>query len=360
MSNLQVVPPDASRYIGTIRESFMAKVITDQVSFTHTTYNTWVPDCEALVKTCEGLLTKYTVVKNMHDGEINEILFFTQDTYITLEFNKHQSKDKKVSIAAGATGKANFGKLLKMVQDVAPIMKVGNVARGLYALVYNHGDIETRLVDKVDSTFIEDNYEDHVIEQFNNCVSIINNNNPNNLMIIDGPPGTGKSHLLKGFIERCESTRFIVVPPDMIAHLAKPDMMTYLLDENISPGGFCFILEDADECLLPRDSGNLSAISALLNLTDGLLGRALNIKIICTTNAKVDKIDSALTRKGRLAARIHVGNLPPEQAAIVLGRLRKNTQDYGFTNSVPLGDIYAMATEEQPSLTVVQKRAVGF
>jgi hypothetical protein len=47
-----------------------------------------------------------------------------------------------------------------------------------------------------------------------------------------------------------------------------------------------FIIEDADDCLVPRGSGNVSTISSLLNYTDGIFGSMLDLRIIATTNAE--------------------------------------------------------------------------
>lgn len=38
----------------------------------------------------------------------------------------------------------------------------------------------------------------------------------------------------------------------------------------------------------------------MLNLTDGIIGEALNIKFICTFNCPLSQIDKAVLREGRL------------------------------------------------------------
>ena len=55
-------------------------------------------------------------------------------------------------------------------------------------------------------------------------------------------------------------------------------------------------------------------VSALLNITDGLLSDWLNIQLICSFNSDISKIDSALMRKGRLIAKYEFKELEVEKA----------------------------------------------
>ena len=57
------------------------------------------------------------------------------------------------------------------------------------------------------------------------------------------------------------------------------------------------MIEDAENILIDREAGGSSAVSALLNLTDGLLSDCLNIQIICTFNTDLSKLDRALSVK---------------------------------------------------------------
>ncbi|MCD7926456.1 MAG: hypothetical protein LUI85_17965 [Bacteroides sp.] len=51
----------------------------------------------------------------------------------------------------------------------------------------------------------------------------------------------------------------------------------------------------------------------ILNISDGLLGDELCLKFICTFNAPLTDIDTALLRKGRLVARYEFKDLVPEK-----------------------------------------------
>jgi hypothetical protein len=60
------------------------------------------------------------------------------------------------------------------------------------------------------------------------------------------------------------------------------------------------ILEDAESLLMQRAPDNQAHVSALLNMSDGLLGDVLKLHLICAVNCSLGKIDGALLSLGRL------------------------------------------------------------
>jgi SpoVK/Ycf46/Vps4 family AAA+-type ATPase len=66
------------------------------------------------------------------------------------------------------------------------------------------------------------------------------------------------------------------------------------------------ILEDADDALIARDQnlGAKASLAAMLNLSDGILGAVLDLRIIATTNQKIENVDNAILRPGRLLERM--------------------------------------------------------
>ena len=65
----------------------------------------------------------------------------------------------------------------------------------------------------------------------------------------------------------------------------------------------------SENIIIDRERNGNSPVSALLNITDGLLSDCLNIQIICSFNTNISKVDSALMRKGRLIAKYEFGKL---------------------------------------------------
>ena len=59
-------------------------------------------------------------------------------------------------------------------------------------------------------------------------------------------------------------------------------------------------MEDAERLLWRRTGDNREAVSSLLNIADGLMGRMLRLHIICSVNAKMEDLDPAVLRPGRL------------------------------------------------------------
>lgn len=104
------------------------------------------------------------------------------------------------------------------------------------------------------------------------------------------------------------------------------------------------IIEDADTMLLPRETDNIAEVSTLLNLTDGLIGQSLDIRVVLTTNAGVFKLDKALTRPGRLCRAIEFPLLDLNHARKIakrIGKTLKETDEHGKCRSnFSLAEIY--------------------
>lgn len=113
-----------------------------------------------------------------------------------------------------------------------------------------------------------------------------------NLMLLHGDPGTGKSNYIKHIITNSKK-KVIYIPPSMLSVISTPGFISYVMENKNS----IILIEDAEEVLsVDRNS----ATNNLLGLTDGFLKDALNLKIICTFNCPIAKIDPALMRKGRM------------------------------------------------------------
>jgi ATP-dependent 26S proteasome regulatory subunit len=127
---------------------------------------------------------------------------------------------------------------------------------------------------------------------------------------------------------------------DMIPAMLEPEFLTVCKKFKRRLGGapIVFVIEDADKVVASRMNDNVSALSDLLNLTDGLAGTALDIRVIATTNANVEEFDHAVLRPGRLAARIELGPLDAERANIIFERLGSSKRtDVPMT----LAEVYA-------------------
>lgn len=101
----------------------------------------------------------------------------------------------------------------------------------------------------------------------------------------------------------------------MLLLLLQPGFISFLLTKKDS----ILVIEDAEKVIMSRnDSGQNSVVSTILQITDGLFSDFLNIKVVCTFNTDVSRIDKALFRKGRMIAFYEFGELSEDKARAVL------------------------------------------
>lgn len=156
------------------------------------------------------------------------------------------------------------------------------------------------------------------------------------LSIFEGKPGTGKTFYLRhlmGVLK--ESHRFYFMPTANLGVLSRPEFIGFWAEQRRSYGDrkFVVILEDSDAALLTRGTDNREQVSAILNLSDGLLADFLRLQIICTINCSSADIDPALLRPGRLLCHRVFKRLHHVQAARLaesLGKTLPTADDYSL------------------------------
>ncbi len=210
------------------------------------------------------------------------------------------------------------------------------------------------------------NYEDHVIKAYDNIIKDLKNKkNPGGrLSIIDGPAGTGKTHIIRGIMNEAESCIFVIIPPENVVELSGPSLVPLLNETKQYVGrtdkkSIVIILEDADDILVPRGRDNMSAISALLNYTDGIFGSLFDLRVIATTNAKKMQIEKALLRAGRLSQQVTVGEISAQKATEIYHRLGGD-KTFVFDTPQILADVYAKAKGVEPQEPRKEEGALGF
>lgn len=136
------------------------------------------------------------------------------------------------------------------------------------------------------------------------------------LTVLTGPPGTGKTSLLRSLAHwLAGSHAFYFMPAARFANVDSGEIVTFWADENRnSKLRKVLILEDAESILLRRGEDNREKVATLLNLTDGMLGDALGLHVVCTLNSDLADLDPALLRPGRLVAHRDFDLLSGEEA----------------------------------------------
>ncbi|MEL6659609.1 MAG: AAA family ATPase [Bacteroidota bacterium] len=138
------------------------------------------------------------------------------------------------------------------------------------------------------------------------------------LILLHGPPGTGKTSYIKYLLSRHGTLDFIFIPNDFVNELLQPGFISFLIANKNS----ILVIEDAEKVIVSRDNNSEnSVVSTILQLTDGLFSDYLNIKIICTFNTSIDKVDKALLRKGRMIAYYEFKALAADKANALLSSL---------------------------------------
>lgn len=179
----------------------------------------------------------------------------------------------------------------------------------------------------------------------------LNRKNDKGIVLLHGLPGTGKTTYLRYLISTVKKD-VIFIPPGFADRLTDPGFMSLLMSRPNS----VLVIEDAERVLADREREGHSAVSVLLNLSDGLLSDCLNIQLICTFNTHLSRIDQALLRQGRLIARYCFRELEAEKAGALLVAQGKA---FEVARPMTLAEIYGDAhpSIQEPFQT---KEAIGF
>lgn len=168
-----------------------------------------------------------------------------------------------------------------------------------------------------------------------------------NLMLLHGDPGTGKSNYIKHIITNSKR-KVIYIPPSMLSVISSPGFVSFMMKNK----GSIILIEDAEEVLsVDRNS----ATNNLLGLTDGFLKDCLDLKIIATFNTDIGKIDPALLRKGRMFYEYRFRSLKPDEGNKLL-----NFMGIDRTISEPMTLAEIFNKEDNHADNSFEERRIGF
>jgi ATPase family associated with various cellular activities (AAA) len=166
---------------------------------------------------------------------------------------------------------------------------------------------------------IDENYNNDFKEIHEIIFKRLSKKNDKGLVLLHGKPGTGKTSYIRYLISILKKN-VIFLPPNMVNAITNPNLISTLINNSNS----VLVIEDAENIVFDRENDGNSAVSALLNTSDGLLSDCLNVQIICSFNTDISKVDTALVRKGRLIAKYEFKELEVTKANIL-------SQKLGFT-----------------------------
>jgi adenylate kinase len=190
-------------------------------------------------------------------------------------------------------------------------------------------------------------YEDDFGETDELIRKRLGQNKDKGIVLLHGLPGTGKTTYLRHLIGRIKK-KILFISPAVASGLLNPDFLDLLIENPNS----VLIIEDAENIIMDRKLDAGSAVSDLLNISDGLLADCLNVQLICTFNSPLTMIDSALLRKGRLIAKYEFGKLSVSKSQRLSDHLGFKTK---ITQPMAIADIAGQyeKTQKQPTIEVI-------
>ena len=186
-----------------------------------------------------------------------------------------------------------------------------------YAFPASHGGL--RIVDRDFTSssvdLIADNYAPEVVEKVKAALDVIRITDTG-VVVLNGPPGTGKTHLLRAMLSEVTKEKRGVICSPPLTFLNDIGLFANATSEFESS---LVIFEDLGDILTKQASTEYAQVYAnLLNVTDGLLSLLNSTVLVLTFNTDIGRINEAILRPGRCIAHIEVDVLKREQAQKLL------------------------------------------
>ncbi len=222
-------------------------------------------------------------------------------------------------------------------------LEVNLIVKGNYGLELKSMEIKKTKLDL--DLFFEDDFKevDAIIHKR------LNQKNDKGIVLLHGLPGTGKTTYLRYLIGRIKK-RVLFLSPNVAGNLMDPDFIDLLIDNP----GTVVVIEDAENIIMDRRTSGSSAVSNLLNISDGLLADFLNVQLICTFNSSLTMVDNALMRKGRLIAKYEFGKLSVKKAQAL-----SNYLGFDETIDCPM-TVAEISNQNEKEFETKQVEVIGF
>lgn len=249
------------------------------------------------------------------------------DTEIGITILLHENLDQVTNFIAELEEKRE--------KDKKSILNIICYARNNFYL--ESFELKAPVDDKFDFFECYNDEFEHVANEIETKLKIPNGKG---IVLIHGEMGTGKTTFLRRLITTDLKKQVIYMPPDLADRISSPEFVTFLMDNPNS----ILIIEDAENILKAREAGGSQAVSNLLNVSDGILGDALHLQIVCTFNCDIVEVDKALLRPGRLIAEYRFDKLKKDRATKLIKKLY-GEDSAPVTENMSLAEIFNMKEE---------------
>ena len=242
--------------------------------------------------------------KGSKQAELDDIFYILYED-LMVDF------DTNCSTVRFLFAKTETAKVENVIAEIKQFKERRGKRKPLISLLINtsHG-IDTKAMGIIKPKLsIDDNYNDDFKDIHQTIYKRLSKKNDKGLVLLHGKPGTGKTSYIRYLIASLKK-RVIFLPPNMASAITNPDLISVLIDNPNS----IFVIEDEENIIVDREKDGHSPVSALLNISAGLLSDCLNIQLICSFNTDISKVDSALMRKGRLIAKYEFKELDMAKA----------------------------------------------
>ena len=200
-----------------------------------------------------------------------------------------------------------------------------------------HVRVVDRYFDPRNLDSIECNYVPEVVDKMKETLQLLRESS-NGLVVLNGPAGTGKTHLLRALLSETNGRQGMVCSPPLqfLTDIGLLAQAISLHDSNL------VVFEDLGDVLTKQSSTeHVEVYSNLLNITDGLLSLLSNTVVVLTFNTNIGDINEAVLRPGRCLSHIEVNELPVDHvrgllAEVGLGNMELSKSKY------TLAEVYEM------------------